>query len=464
MSVDKTIINELWNLDKPIISERSRLHHLKPIGVSTPLVESLTGYVARLAKSHNVFLGVLISRELAPLIEKVYVQTSAGMGLRALFNRATALNGTGIMAKDFVQALEKLTLQKNLQFLTLLFWADVILPKELFRDHKSWCPVCYQEWSLSQKEIYDPLLWTISIIKFCPQHNKFLCERCPNCQQKISLLTWKTQPGYCSNCGEWLGEDSPATSYIESFDNEYLSKKELQWQTWVAQVIGELIASTPYFASPPPKENIAKSLGRAIEIITDGNIAAFASLVELPKNTVWMWQRGKALPQVDLLLKICHFLGVSLLDFLTSEDIGNLVKTILNPSQQRSHRTRISPKSFDSEQVQDALLAVLANDEIPPLTMKEAAQRLGYDRRTIFQHFPELCHDISAKYLNYRKELRLTNIELSCREVQDIAVILCDQGVYPTENLVSKSMTKPGYLRYKEVRATLQQAQDNFPR
>ncbi|QMS92344.1 TniQ family protein [Nostoc edaphicum CCNP1411] len=464
MLSDSSSIHELWDLEKPIIPERSCLHHLNPVGVGSPLVESLTSYVARLAKSHNVFLGVLISRELAPLIEKVYVKTSAGMGLRALFNRATALNGTGIMAKDFVQALEKLTLQKNLQFLTLLFWADVILPKELFRDNKSWCPVCYQEWNLSQKEIYDPLLWTISIVKFCPQHNKFLCERCPNCHQKISLLTWKTQPGYCSNCGGWLGKNSSTTSYIESHDSKYLSKKELQWETWVAQVIGELIASTPYLASAPPKENIAKSLGRAIEIVTDGNIAAFASLVELPKNTVWMWQRGKALPRVDLLLKICHFLGVSLLDFLTSEDIGNLVKTILNQSQQRSRRTRISPKSFDYEQVQDALVTVLANDEIPPLTMKEAAQRLGYDRRTIFQHFPELCRDISAKYLNYSKELRLTNIELSCREVQDIAVILCDKGVYPTENLVSKSMTKPGYLRYKEVRATLQQAQGNFPR
>ncbi|MBD2455271.1 helix-turn-helix transcriptional regulator [Nostoc sp. FACHB-87] len=248
----------------------------------------------------------------------------------------------------------------------------------------------------------------------------------------------------------------------EFFQQEFLSKEELQQQIWVAEVIGELIAATPYLETPPLKENITKSLGIPIEIVSDGNVAGFARLLGLPKNTVWMWTSGKTLPQIDLLLRICHFLGITLLDFLTSENIGTSLKRITNQSQKRSHTTRISPKLFDSEQVQNALLAVLASDEMFPPTMKEVAQRLGYDRRTIFQHFPQLCQDISTQYLNYRKALRLENIELSCKEVKKIAADLCSEDIYPTEKLVSESMTKPGYLRYKEVRATLQQVQANF--
>lgn len=455
---------KLWDLEKPIITERSRLHHLKPIGVGTAMLESLTGYIARLADSHSVFPGILISREIAPLIEKNYIKESANMGLRALFNRASALNSSGTMAFEVVQALETLTLQKNLRLLTLLNWVETLLVRGLFRDVKAWCPACYQEWHLSVKVIYEPLLWTINPVMVCLQHHQLLGDSCPQCQQKQPILAWRSQPGYCSSCGGWLGISSNNTSYTEHCNSKTLSEKELQREIWVAKVIGELIANNPYLGSPPSKKNIARSLGRAIEIVTDGNIAAFARLVGLPKNTVWMWQRGKTLPQLDMLLRICHFLEITLLDFLTLEDISSAIKTIKNPCQQRSQTPRTSPKYFKLEQVQNALLLVLASDQMPPPAMKEVAQRLGYDRRTISQHFPQLCRDISAKYLSYRKALRLENIELSCKEVRQIAAKLCNEGIYPTENLISESMTKPGYLRYKKVRATLQQAQVNFPR
>ncbi|HEY9803840.1 MAG TPA: hypothetical protein V6D25_26090 [Leptolyngbyaceae cyanobacterium] len=315
---------ELWDLEKPFITERSRLHHLKPIGVGTAMVESLTGYIARLADSHSVFPGILISREIAPFLN----------------------------------------------------------------DSK--------------------------------------------------------------------------TSTDEFSQQGFLSKEELEWQTWVAEVLGELIAAIPYLKTPIPKEKIAKSLSIAIDMVSEGNLAAFASLLGLPKNTVWMWKNGKAIPQIDLLLRICYFLRVTLLNFLTSEDIASCIKITIKPPYQRSRKPRISPKLFDSEQIQDALLAVVRSDEIPPPAMREVALQLGYDRRTILQHFPDLCHAISAKHLSYRKSLRLENIELSCKEVQQIAIRLCNEEIYPTENLVSQSMTKPGYLRYKEVRATLQQVQTNL--
>ncbi|WP_353932213.1 hypothetical protein WJM97_06410 [Okeanomitos corallinicola TIOX110] len=121
----------------------------------------------------------------------------------------------------------------------------------------------------------------------------------------------------------------------------------------------------------------------------------------------------------------------------------------------------MSPKLFDSEQVQDFLIGVLESSQIPP-SMREVAQCLGYDRRTIFQHFPDLCQAISANYLSYRRGLFLENLAQSCREVQQICAKLYHDGVYPSEARVSKLMTKPGYLRYKQVRTMLQQAQSHF--
>ncbi len=45
MLADELTIYESWNLEQPSIPLRSRLYQLEPVGIGTPLVESLTGYV-----------------------------------------------------------------------------------------------------------------------------------------------------------------------------------------------------------------------------------------------------------------------------------------------------------------------------------------------------------------------------------------------------------------------------------
>ena len=54
-----------WSLSSPPVPPRSQLYSLEPIGVGTALVESLTGYVARLAEAHSVSVGDLVGRVLS---------------------------------------------------------------------------------------------------------------------------------------------------------------------------------------------------------------------------------------------------------------------------------------------------------------------------------------------------------------------------------------------------------------
>lgn len=50
MSAEELPTLEWWDLSRPKIPPRSRLYHLEPVGVGTPYVESLTGYMARLGE------------------------------------------------------------------------------------------------------------------------------------------------------------------------------------------------------------------------------------------------------------------------------------------------------------------------------------------------------------------------------------------------------------------------------
>ncbi|MBW4428067.1 MAG: helix-turn-helix domain-containing protein [Nostoc desertorum CM1-VF14] len=456
MLANRLVTYECWDLKKLSIPSRSRLYQLEPVGIRTPMVESLTGYIERLAEAHCVTPDVLISRTITPLLKQIFLKSRSSRDLRSLFDRATAINGTGNIVIDLVQALQKLTLIEDLHLLTLLFWSEIIPTRNLFRTKSAWCTVCYEEWRLAKQVIYKPLLWTINSVKVCPLHKIYLCLQCPHCQQELPLLSWRSRPGYCSKCGDWLGMNLPVKSSSELTDSSTLSKEELHSQTWIVEVIGELISFTLSFNSPPAKEEIAKSLSLIINAVTNGNIAEFARLMGIPKNTLWMWQTGKALPMLDILLKICYRLEISLLDLLKPEQLAAKSFTkISHKTIRRSPTLRASPKLFDANQVQDTLLAILASDNQPPLTMEEVATGLGYNKRTIFSHFPDLCRAISAKYRSYGKACHTEKIQQSCREVKQIVLKLHNQGEYPSEARVSEIMTHPGYLRYKQVRAAL---------
>lgn len=445
-----------WELKEVFLPRRSRLYQLEPIGMSTPYIESLTSYIARIAELHGVPPGILMTREIAPLVDKLYFQNGANRGFREIFNRSQALNGMGEMAADLVQVLQKLTLRDDLHFLTMLFWFDILTPRNLFRTKKAWCPVCYQEQYHNGQVVYDQLLWTFKPITICPQHQTPLIEVCPHCNHQSSLLNWYSRPGYCSKCGEWLGINQCVKTFT---DGEASLKLQLEWQSWTANVVGELISAVQSFESAPSKENITKSLNLVIDKVAENNAAAFSRLIGVPKNSLWMWQSTNTLPELNILLKICYKLEISLVEFLTPKNL--VTKSFTKISQkylQLSHKPRVSPKAFDQFQVKDALLAILAGNEEPPPTMKEVAKRLGYHTRTISRHFPDLCSAISAKCRDYKKACHIKSIEKLCSEVKEIVLSLNTQGVYPTEARVSELMANPGFFRYKQVRAAFHDA------
>lgn len=211
MAVEMLTTYELWHKNKPTIPERSRLHSLKPCGVGTANVESLTSYVARLAATHRVPTGILLGQEVSPLVSHPFSLDGRNLSqlfFSTFFADTGAWNGTGNMASTPIKALSTLTRRHDLKFLTLLTWSSVLPARGLLRCIKAWCPVCYWEWEQLGIEIYEPLLWSLKIVTTCPRHQLLLSCQCPHCGQVLYLLEWQSRPGYCSKCQQWLGISS----------------------------------------------------------------------------------------------------------------------------------------------------------------------------------------------------------------------------------------------------------------
>ena len=65
-------VYDVQDLENPFIPSRSRLYHLEPIGIGTPLVESLTSYISRLAEAHCVSPKSLVINEILPVLGREY--------------------------------------------------------------------------------------------------------------------------------------------------------------------------------------------------------------------------------------------------------------------------------------------------------------------------------------------------------------------------------------------------------
>jgi hypothetical protein len=454
MSADTLTVCECWDLAPLPIPPRSRLYHLEPIGVGSPDVESLTGYVARLAEAHSVLTTKLVVHELLPLLNRPHLSRPVNNGLSAFWSRsARALNGTRILARDWVQVLETLTLRDDLRFLTLLTWANVLTSNGLLRANRAWCPICYQEWREGGREVYEPFLWTLQVVVACPRHRRRLSLRCPyqDCQKSLPLLAPRSRPGHCSRCERWLG----IPSGTEPVGDEVLSEKELKWQTWVVEAIGELLAAAPSLSAPPPKARIAEALSVYVEQVAGGDARMLACRLGLAKERIWHCIRPGYVPRLELLLKLCHCFGTSPLYFLTADNI------VVDPTQikfpvlsELPVRTKTSPRPFDTAGVRRALETTLAEDKNPPPSMRQVAKRLGYNHSSLHSRFPELCRAISARYLAYGKARSRQKIRQICDEVRQAIYRIDAQGMYPSTARVAALLKTPGSIRHPDAIAT----------
>ncbi len=132
-----------WDLEMPNIPERSLLYCLKPVGIGTPQVESLSGYVSRLAEAHDLSVGDLVGR-------KPLSNARSGLYRRTTFSRSRPrshvfhagdndINGMCRKARKWIGAFQDVTHRQDLFRLTLVPLTKVISDMLLLRKRRAWC-------------------------------------------------------------------------------------------------------------------------------------------------------------------------------------------------------------------------------------------------------------------------------------------------------------------------------------
>lgn len=425
---------------RSIYSQRSQFYSLHPIGVEGAYIESLTSYLIRLSEAHQVYPSSLISYVIAPILNKEFLIYSTARGGNRFYDGAKTMNGFGNNALDMVGALEKLTKVQQLGILTLASIKEVVPLRYLLKKHLSWCSVCYEEQFNTGDAIYNLLLWSFEMVNTCSKHKCKLETGCFLCHKRIPILHRKSQNGYCPYCNHWLGRKSTLNKHLDENDFDYK----------ITLMAEQIIKHKEKMGIAASKQQLIRNLNYLVDIYTERNMQEFAKKLGIAKTTLWDWCNGKVLPPLFRVLEICCLFDVSPVSFYI-EDISVNKETVAFNAECHTRETKKREIKFDY----DTALSILqkyAHHSDSTLSMNVLAKQLGYSKRTLYKHFPNLCKVISAKNAGDIKE-KATQVYVSnCLVIDQHVESLMQQGVYPSRRRIEEMANKPGLLKDKKLR------------
>jgi transcriptional regulator with XRE-family HTH domain len=216
-----------------------------------------------------------------------------------------------------------------------------------------------------------------------------------------------------------------------------------------------VVARLPGISIEPKRERIRQVLNGAVEHLAGGNTAAFARSLGLPRGTVENWRQGKRIPELDMLLRLCYRLDLSLCEVLFEgeEPLHPSLREPVPPARFSSRkRTAINQESIAHQLEQAA-----NSTENPPSSLKEVGQRLGYQPTTLYKINRAACHAIAERFTAYRRELREKRLQRYREEIRQIALHLQAERVTLTQRHIGRYLAQPAILRDPNVRELLRE-------
>ena len=420
------------DFDMPVLPTRSILYNLPPIGVGTADIESLTGYISRLAHEHYLSPVVLLknsvrnSSELPKGLQNDSISSIV----------AGSLNGFGDGTKRIVEILQGTTFRTDIGATCLLSLKGKISNYKLLKKELAWCSVCYQEQRTTGKVIYDKLAWTLKDVDSCVIHRVPLLTKCPHCSEKLKVLSGKSRPGFCSKCLGWLGISGAALGEVGRFRGHAEEILELHRATSA----GEFLERNSLFCIS--EEEIQKifieNLTALIGISDFGNINDFAYRTGVWHVSIRRLLNGEVLPTIEMLFAICFPLDVKPVKLFEKNN---------RPSSEKLNEINTLDKPVTKSEMEEYLKDTLSQST--PVSASEVERRTDWTTERIKRNFPDEYKLVVERYAN---NVLKKNSALSDDEIESILIKSSKENPPPPLQSVFRRIgcRNTGYRYYRK--------------
>jgi hypothetical protein len=417
---------------------RSILYNLEPRGLGTLMIESLTSYLTRIAAEHNNTVGQLVNKLIIPNLDKDYLYLSSNYGGNRFYEGAKTLNGFMENASSVVKAMEFLTSRCDIEKLTLLNMKDCIPLRGLLKKSLSWCPYCIKGWIENNESIYYPLIWYVGPIEICQIHSCYLTNTCHACNSTQDILRRQSILGFCQNCSQILNDCS---------ESKLCEDDSLDWHNYLIRSIGTLL-NFEQKALSSVKSMLVENLNVVNEVVFEGNSRKFGKTLNFSKSTVCGWLKGEVTPTLINQIYISYRLNLELENLLFGfEDYKNM--GITEKISVKYSTLTSSRNLLDEDIVEKKFKEIIQN--IEPISMAEAAEKIGVNKRTLYRNHRDYCVLISNNYKQYLEERKKKRIDTLKKEVEHAFISLHKEGIYPSRRKMEGYLGKPGVLKEREV-------------
>lgn len=355
------------------------------------------------------------------------------------------------LAVAWVSALNRLTLRNDLALRTLLPLKAFVPRFKLISRNERFCPACYRDDELANRQKYNRLLWSIDCVEACPIHKVAL----EPILKKGALLPFGP-PGFSRLDGSSLANCTTTAA----------SEEQAQFARLVAELLDDIHQHPGAFSvggSP------SQFLQHAMTTLFGGRPQRLADHLGIADAEIHHWCSGKMHPSFPRLVRIAYCCGCAVSDVL----LGNSV--MLRRQQRPPGKNLLVPRQRSGSDHSSQKLYV----ELDTVFESGSARNLSHAALLLdvdVKYLRRLSPTTAAKLVErgretrhrkkiQREETRFNNYLQSIQELQL-------EGVYPTHDKVERRMyqrsgTKLDYnetTRFARMaRMALNQATDTAP-
>ena len=291
------------------VSSRPVLYGRPPHAVGTPLVESLTSYLARISAARGLLVTDVLDLLVRPFLPPGTLRPHRDLSW-FLTCHVSSFDGAGDPAVAVVRALERLTGRADLVLHTFLPWRGMFSPHgpgAIWQGGKRWCCRCLEAMHADGVEPWEPLLWRLAPATRCPEHGVPLSEHCPSCGRTLRVVTQLVPLGHCERCGHLLHREDP---FLRSGDFDPARDTDALWEWWTSVALGQmLIVQSAALHSATP-DRFVGFLRDALDR-HGGNVESLVRELRLNRSMVERWLDRSRRPRLRPFLAACMRLRAS---------------------------------------------------------------------------------------------------------------------------------------------------------